>query len=670
MTITVNAPGGVTLRFPDGTSQDTIASAMRQATGATLAKADRLVASNGADAAPPPSPGAPESFLRGGADGLLMGWGDEGAAALGINPFQGNWGGQYDANLASVRAKQDAAQKANPAAYAGGQVTGAVAPMLLPGVGAVMAPVRGAGVISNATRLGVAGAGLGAAYGAGSANGDWANRVMGGVGGAEVGGALGFGTPYAGRAIGYGLNAAAAPFRNSTLPSAAVRAGALLNRATGNDGLTTGQRLGQALSGIGPDAVPVDLGPNSQRQAGALASLPGEAQTTVRDALTSRDAGANARIGNEVDSALGPAPVPSAIEAGIRTNQDALGPAYDAAFANAKAVDTGKLALNLDAQTVNARGAGQKAAQKVREMLNVVGTDHLDPNPRTLFETRNAIDGMLATEQDPKAVAFLKGTRRQVDDLLRVAVPGIKDVDAQYAELARQKDALARGQQVLDSGRTAPRPTELADEVMQGALPQGTAVGPSAVPFRLGQGARAEIDRIVGTNSNDVVALNKMIKGEGSWNRDRLATLFGQDAADKVIALVDRERRYAGTSSVMRTNSETAARTAAQKEVATDTPRVAWTATDVVPRALDWVARQQAAARQSSTNSELARMLTTPASSPNMAGVEQSMTTAAQRTQQRLRNEALANMLLTYGVRGATPQIINAQRTLTAGSHL
>lgn len=325
------------------------------------------------------------------------------------------------------------------------------------------------------------------------------------------------------------------------------------------DGMTPTQ-INARLAELGPDATLMDVGPNLRQEGQRIFAKGGRGRGIIDEVLTPRDQGANARIRGDVDATLGPAPVPSQIEQGIATNQGALGPSYEAALRNGRRVDTGTIAGQLESDIVNLRGAAQQAAQRVRGMLNVNGTPELDPNPRTLFETRKAIDGMLATEADPNAIRVLSRTRADVDQVLARTVPGIKDVDAQFSELARQQGALGRGQQSLDSGRTAPRPTELADEFQQGALPQGTQVGPSAVPLRLREGARAEMDRIIGTNANDRVALQRLIKGEGDWNRARLGTLFGQDRADRLISVLDRERTFAETSNRIMKNSATAER--------------------------------------------------------------------------------------------------------------
>lgn len=392
----------------------------------------------------------------------------------------------------------------------------------------------------------------------------WTMLYGGGAGLAA--GAIG---PAAGKAIGAGAQKLRDYFaaRISGLdPSTLSR----LGRAVRDDGLDPAA-IGRRMDELGPDAMLMDLGPNLQRQAGALAATPGRGQEVVRGAIGARDAAANARIRGAIDDTLGPAPVPSRVDAGIRANQQALSPAYDEVFRNASPVDTSGIARYLNREIAQLRGDAQRGVSSIRSMLNKVGSDQLDTSPRVLFETRKAIDGMLETAKDSNVIGTLATARQAVDDLLASAVPGIKDVDAQFAELARQRGAFSRGQQVLESGRTAPRPQELAQEFAEGALPQGRQVGPSAVPMRLRQGARDEIERIIGTNVNDRVALQRIIKGEGDWNRSRLATLFGQERADRIIGVLDRERLFADTSQVVTRNSETAARTAAMQEIAGET---------------------------------------------------------------------------------------------------
>ncbi|WP_292602640.1 hypothetical protein, partial [Mesorhizobium sp.] len=435
--------------------------------------------------------------------------------------------------------------------------------------------------------------------------------------------------PGIGQLVGKGVGAVAQRYGGPAM-SAAER---MFGRAAVADSALD---MAPRLQALGDRAMPMDLGPNLQRQAGALAATPGEGQSIVRSAIAARDAAANARIAQGLGRELGPARMPSQIAEEIAANQRALGPAYEEAFQNARAVNAEPIANNLDAMATRLRGDAQRAVQRVRGMLNVTGTDVLDPNPQTLFQTRNAIDGMMEGMTDGNAIRALTATRQQINRELERAVPSIRRVDARFAELARQNDALGRGQQALDSGRTAPRPAELQAEINNGALPQGDMLGPSAVPLRLRQGARAEIDRIVGTNANDRIALQRFVKGEGDWNRDRLAALFGQGRANRIIAILDRERTFADTSGIVTRNSETAARAAAMQDIAPQkgNPGIVHSALnlrfgDTAADAVDKVIGGAKSASQRAANTELARLLTS--NDPAAAARTVQLVQAAQR---------------------------------------
>jgi hypothetical protein len=308
------------------------------------------------------------------------------------------------------------------------------------------------------------------------------------------------------------------------------------------------QQVGPRLAEIGDSAMVADLTPGTQAMAQGLASHQGPGQAIMVDALRARNAAANMRVQRDVNATLGPTPTPSAIKADITANKQALSPAYEEALKAAQPVDTSRIASALDQDALTLRGKGQQVASQVRDMLNVTGTKQLDTSPRTLLQTREAIDGMLAAENNTSAIRVLAGVRVEVDELLAQSVPGIKQVDARFADLARQQTGLDDGARVLDTGRTAIRPEEMATVARQGVVPEGLLVGPSGQTFRMSQGARAEIDRIIGTNINDKVALRKILKGDGSWNRDRLTSLFGREKTDRLLGIMEREARFAETA--------------------------------------------------------------------------------------------------------------------------
>ncbi len=316
-------------------------------------------------------------------------------------------------------------------------------------------------------------------------------------------------------------------------------------------------KMREGMSGLGPKAILADVSPEMQMIARGAASRPGSRGPIV-EALAARDAGKNARITEATNNAIGPVKEPSAIKAAIAEGKSAVGPQYDTALSSAKAVDTSALAGALDAQIVDARGPVRAALEQARSMLNLYGTKQLDPSPAALMETRKALDGLIGAADrsgDRSVMRALSMARNQVDETLGQAAPGVKAADAQYSELARQGNALEDGAKVFRSGPEAARPADLASGMSNSAV---GPVGPSAVPIRMREGARAEIDRIVGSNANDVAAMRNLMKGEGDWNRAKLETLFGKDKAERILKALDSETTMESTFRTVVGGSQTA----------------------------------------------------------------------------------------------------------------
>lgn len=292
--------------------------------------------------------------------------------------------------------------------------------------------------------------------------------------------------------------------------------------------------------------------------------------------LKARNAQTNARLRGDVDANLGPAPIPSRVEAGLDQNRQIVGDLYEPLFQNARPIRAGRLAQTLDRMAENLRGDTRRAVVNARRMLDVPGrTGVLDTNPRALFNVRQEIDGLMGVEKNDKVLAQLGFVRQAVDDYLRAALPGnraagvmgIKDVDAQFHELMRQSEGLKRGAQVLDTGKTAIRPGEFAEEAAAKAIPQGEMIGPSGETFQMRQGLRGDIDRKLGTRSNDLEALRKELLSEGDWNQPKIGELFGQDRAANVAGAVDRERTFRDSFNKVVEGSQTDMRAAARKGV-------------------------------------------------------------------------------------------------------
>jgi hypothetical protein len=279
---------------------------------------------------------------------------------------------------------------------------------------------------------------------------------------------------------------------------------------------------------------------------------------------------------------------------------------------------------------------------------------NLDGSPDTLLNTRQAIDGMLATEVDPNTIRVLTRARQAVDAEL-AAVPGLKDVDAQFAELSRQSEALKRGTQVLDSGKKAIRPVELAQEIRQSAQPQGAMIGPSAAPMRLKQGARAELDRLVGTNVNDLNTLERKIGTPQDWNSQKLGTIFGEGPRDRVAKALMDNRQFRQSYQDIVQGSQTAQRSASSKamdgaqggNVPHDT-----TITGIGLKALNLVSKAISGASTGQTKNEIGNILAKQG--PEAQRMARALLESAQATGQNSR--AIARVLSSpYWIPASSP---------------
>lgn len=163
----------------------------------------------------PPAPKADvsklESGLRGGAQGLSMGFADEITGGLGavgdkIMGKEGSFGDLYRKNRDESRANYALAEQANPKTFMAGQIGGGIAPLLIPG-GAL---VKGGGLLAKGAALAKGGqsvkelAALGALAGLGGSNAELTGEdsdLAGALKDTALGGAGGVVAGAAGKAI-------------------------------------------------------------------------------------------------------------------------------------------------------------------------------------------------------------------------------------------------------------------------------------------------------------------------------------------------------------------------------------------------------------------------------------------------------------------------------------
>lgn len=390
---------------------------------------------------------------------------------------------------------------------------------------------------------GIEGAGYGAIYGAGEAEG------MGRIGGALQGGAEG---GVGGALLGGAVGRYQQPISQESR---------IIAKGLSNDRLDPNM-VGARVAALGPDGMVADIGPNLQQQAASIATLPGQGSRRVIDALMDRRSGARDRIAQGLDSTLGPAPRVSQVEGEINLARKAVNSEYEPVF-RAKAlsddpfVDISPVVNALDNRIKQTVGGTQSTLKSVRNLL----TDADDipiQDPQMVMAVRQELDGLIGAEQNNTIKSALSQLRKEIDTTLGNSVDGLKAVDAKFKEVAGQSDALERGGSILNDGKTAVDPADLVEEML--TMSSGQAQ-------RLSQGARADINRIIGTKANDRVALRGIVRGDGSWNAEKLRAVFGDQKTDELLRIIDNEATMAQTENLATAGSRTQVLKAGQEDI-------------------------------------------------------------------------------------------------------
>lgn len=363
---------------------------------------------------------------------------------------------------------------------------------------------------------------------------------------------------------------------------------------------------------LGPEGMLLEGAPASLGVAQGIATRPGQAQSQIVDALTERQRGANARLSGDLDATLGPATPLSHVEAGLDAQRASLGPMYERVIQTNNPVNFRPLADQIRQSIPTQAGKTQRVMREAFDMLHSQtggnGPAILKTSPREALNIRMALDDLI--EQTPETNAKLRLTevRRAVDAALQDAVPDIKILDNTFSGLKKESEALTRGSDILQSGREAIHPADLAAERRGMRLPEREAM-------RIG--ARAELDRLTGTKANDISALRQVVMSDGDWNRAKLAQIFGPREADRIFKSVDREAAFQEAYRKVVENSQTAQRLGGVEAVKAETreaPSLRDTTTlgavlgvtqKTANKVLDMVSRS----KRSDTDSQLAKAL-------------------------------------------------------------
>ncbi|MDO3434616.1 hypothetical protein QWJ46_18235 [Rhizobium sp. CBN3] len=477
-------------------------------------------------------------------------------------------GGTYEDQLRVVNARDREAKIAHPNVNTIGQVAGAVGGTI-PAV--VAAPelfgAGGGSMVARSLVSGLTGSGIGAADAHVRSGGDPEKTRRGAI----EGGLLGLAGPLAGEVIGAGVKASAQgakaltrallgeevaskPARDILADLTRDARNWLAKNVSDADKLAANR---DRFDKLGSEAMPADVSPE-WRGAAKSGAVRESTRNKVVGPLNERGSLAGSRLKSDFETSLGPDPVPSMIDSDLKASQAQVNSQYRPAVVEQPPYDFTPIAEHLDRLIPYRRGSEQTDLLNVRNMLNDFGKDTVSSDPAIAYETRRAIDRILTTAKDPEVIETLGGVRGMIDERLARSAPGVKELDAQFGELGRQREGLLQGQSVLADGPRAMRPAELQEKLVAGAEPQGMLIGPSAESTRIRQGALGEIYRAAGTEGGDINALLKIIRGKGDWNGEKLGMMFGPEKADASLNALDREALFANTKNGVTGAADTA----------------------------------------------------------------------------------------------------------------
>ena len=477
-------------------------------------------------------------------------------AVAGVRSLQNDT--KFSDELRSVEKFGDATAKANPWATTGGEIGGGVVGTL-PLVAAAPADF-GAGTASVPVRAlasAISGGALNAADSAARTGGDGEAAVKAGA----LGYVGGLASPFLGQAAGRGAGLLSEHFatRRATVPGLGnAAAGKLVDDLRNSGGVDA---VRGNLNKLGSEAMLLDGSPSFEGRAQGLAVLP-DTRETIVNPLVARAKAANARLNADVNQSLGPTLDPAAFHGALdEAYGEAVPPLYRQALSQPVTVDTSNVLATIGQMGAQEKGGAHSALQRAWGLLHTegdvpgVGRAMIpDRRPEALHNAKEALDAMIATVQKQQGSAAgselraLTVTRKSLNDALEAQVPGYERANRTAQHFFQQRDAFDGGQTLLNSGREAARPGQVATD---------TAAMTPEVQQAQRLGLRAEVDRLLGTKINDRVALQSAVKGEGDYNRARLATVFGDEPTAGVVDAVDREAAFDATKGRIVDNSMT-----------------------------------------------------------------------------------------------------------------
>lgn len=568
MTIDVKMQDGTILRFPDGTSQDTMRTAIQAMNPNPVADAEagtyRPMGNmpEGGSLQEPAGgvsvnrPAADELAIRlgamseGAANGVTFGFLDNlaGGARAVLNPS--NMRQSYIDGRDASRASLAQNQEQYPGESMFGNIAGGAASS------ALLAPATaGKTALGTVGRMIGVGATEGTLFGGGNSNADtWGQLGADALKGTGVGAGIGLAAPALGALLRYGPRFARGAVDTATGAASPARANRAVQRMVDRSGMTPAQiatRTSEAAAQGQPMYMTADaMGITGQRGLAGVARQPGAARAEIAAYLNKRQANQGDRMGSFVADALDAPDTAMARRAAMTKDRRAdAATNYDDASAGAGPVNLngaldvidrtlrrdpilGDTALSqgpLGARMSALRDRMQKGGEQLIEFDTVknLRTDirhQMDANPRQADDLRKVYD--------------------QLDAALEEASDGYRLANDTYARQSRNIDAIDEGTAMASNRRRAAdtnaqfaamTPEQRAANNVGYSDPllariEAVKPGANRADPLLSDKVQAEL----GTRANDPARLMAQVRRESEMFETRRQAIGGSQTADNI----------------------------------------------------------------------------------------------------------------------------------------
>lgn len=474
-------------------------------------------------------------LVRSVSQGITLGFGDEIAAggdAL-LSKVTGDdrpISAIYDANLANERGRLDQFRESNPVTATASEIGGAVG-------GAVASPVTlGANLMartgSTLGRMGIGsamGAGFGGVYGFGAGEGGAESRIRDAAEGAGIGAVAGAAAVPAIDLVSAGVRKATQALLDRFGRTEAGQRKVIdaLTKANGGD---TRQALAAVKAALnkGDDLTIADVGGiNVQRQARAVANVPGEASQIADDLVSARAAGRGDRLRAAADNLAPASNVTAKADALTARARNASRPIYE------RSVSPDRLIPDEQFGPIAADPYLKRTIEKVRKDT-LAGMGDLPQNSMPVVDAaKKQLDDAISVAQragENNKVRLLVDKRDKLVTIADDAFPDYAAAREAYGTPTKMKKALEAGQKFLRNETTLTQKElrALSDDERE--------------MFRLG--ARKAIDDLI--SSDTQAAITRLgDKKEALWGKIRAVFDDGESFAkfrDGVTQEIDRMR--------------------------------------------------------------------------------------------------------------------------------